>query len=184
MWNTAYFVPFLILGVVLSGCGEEHSLSNDKIVCESTYALCTTAKCAPIEEGEDTVFCDCEVKTGYSVGSTPCHEPIESPEGKQVVSRYYPIKSYAKCTNDRPWAWCYDRPCLVDKDDPTKAVCSCNIVKDAGPYVMVTDSYNESTCTTGFYSSAKVDDLIKVTDFLKTDEHLKPFDLKVVGEEK
>ena len=61
---------------------------------------------------------------------------------------------------------------------------SCNIVENAGPYVMVTDSSNDSTCTTGFYSSAKVDDLKKVTDFLKTNKDLEPFELTVVGEEK
>ena len=61
---------------------------------------------------------------------------------------------------------------------------SCNIVENAGPYVMVTDSSNDSTCTTGFYSSAKVDDLKKVTDFLRTNKDLEPFELTVVGEEK
>jgi hypothetical protein len=180
MWKMACALSFLILGGMLSGCSEESE--SDYIVCDSTYALCTTAPCTPIEEGEDTVFCDCEVKTGYSVGSTPCHEPVDSEEGKQVVSRYYPIKSYAACTNDRPWAWCYDRPCIVDKDDPTKAVCSCNIKKDEGPYVMVADSYTASTCTTGFYSSATVDGLKEVTAFLKKSDKLKPFDLKVVNE--
>jgi hypothetical protein len=180
MWKTACALSFLILGGMLSGCSEESE--SDFIVCKSTYALCTTAPCTPIEEGEDTVFCDCEVRTGYSVGSTPCHEPVDSEEGKQVVSRYYPIESYAACTNDRPWAWCYDRPCIVDKDDPTKAVCSCNIKKDEGPYVMVADSYTASTCTTGFYSSATVEGLKEVTAFLKKSDKLKPFDSKVVNE--
>jgi hypothetical protein len=183
MWKTALTLSCLVFGgVALGSCSDSTKSTN--IVCESTYALCTTAKCAPIEEGQGTVFCDCEVKTGYSVGGTPCHEPVDSPEGKQVVSRYYPIKSYAACANDRPWANCYDRPCLVDKDDPRKAVCSCNIVKDASPYVMVADTYNDQTCTTGLYSSARVKDMLGVTDFLKTNEHLKPFALKVVGGKK
>jgi len=182
MRKIAYVFAFAVLGGMLSGCSEKSN--SDYIVCQSTYALCTTASCTPIEKDQGTVLCDCEVKTGYSVGSTPCHDPVDSEEGKQIVSRYYPIKSYAACTNDRPWAWCYDRPCIVDKSDPTKAVCSCNIVKNKGPYVMVAESYNDSTCTTGFYSSATVDGLKEVTDFLKTNADLKPFELKVVGEEK
>ena len=113
-------LPALILLTICilmaTGCSEDETKVS-YIVCESTYALCTTAKCTSIEEGQETVLCDCEVKTGYSVGSTPCHEPIETPEGKQVVSRYFPIKSFAFCTNERPWAWCYDRPCIVDKSD-------------------------------------------------------------------
>ncbi len=182
MWKTVFAIGFLSLGALaLAGCSDD-ATKPTSIVCESIYALCTTAKCTPIEEGQGTVFCDCEVKTGYSVGGTPCHEPVDSPEGRQIVSRYYPIKSYAACSNDRPWADCYDRPCIVDEGDPAKAICSCNVVKDESPYVMVTDSYTEQTCTTGLYSSARVRDMLDVTDFLKTNEHLKPFDLKVVNE--
>lgn len=182
MWKTIFAFSYLCLGALaLAGCSEDATKPSN-IVCESTYALCTTAPCTPIEEGQGTVFCNCEVKTGYSVGGTPCHEPIGSPEGKQVLSRYYPVKSYASCNNDRPWADCYDRPCLVDENDPTKAVCACNIVTNAAPYVIVTDTYSDQTCTTGLYSSAKVKDMLGLTKFLKTNEHLKSFDLKVVNE--
>jgi len=181
MLKTVYALSIAVLGgLLLGGCSEDSK--PDYIVCKSTYALCTTAPCTPIEKEEGTVFCDCKVETGYSVGTTPCHEPVDSPEGRQVVSRYYPIKSYAKCKNDRPWAWCFDRPCIVDKNDPTKAVCSCNIVKNDGPYVIVADTYTDSTCTTGFYSSAKVKDLKGVTKYLKNNPDLKSFDLKVVNE--
>jgi hypothetical protein len=182
MLKSVLTLSFVALGaLVLASCSDDDTKPQN-IVCESTYALCTTAKCTPIEEGQGTVFCGCEVKTGYSVGGTPCHEPIDSPEGKQVVSRYFPIKSYASCSNDRPWANCYDRPCVVDKDDPAKAVCACNVVTNVSPYVIVTDSYTEQTCTTGLYSSAGVKGMLDLTDWLKTNEHLKSFDLKVVNE--
>lgn len=174
-------LSLLMIGVLAaSGCSDDETEAS-YIVCESTYALCTTAKCSLIEEGQETVLCDCDVKTGYSVGSTPCHDPVGSPEGKQVVSRYYPIRSFAACNNDRPWAWCYDRPCIVDKDDPSRAACACNIVQNEGPYVMVADSYTDTTCTTGLYSSARVKDLERVTEFLKTNADLKSFALKQVN---
>ncbi len=70
----------------------------------------------------------------------------------------------------------------MDKDDPTKAVCSCNIVTKESPYVIVTDTYSEQTCTTGLYSSARVKDMLGLTESLKSEEHLKPFDLKLVNE--
>jgi hypothetical protein len=180
MWKTTLALSCLVFGgMALGGCNDDGKSTN--IVCESTYALCTTAQCTFIEEGQGEVFCDCKVKTGYSVGGTPCHEPIDSPEGKQIVSRFYPLKSYAACNNDRPWAWCYDRPCIVDKDDPSKAVCACDIVKDKGPYVVVADSYSDTACTTGLYSSATVKALNDVTDFLKTNANLKPFEVKVLN---
>ena len=45
---------------------------------------------------------------------------------------------------------------------------------------MVTDAYTDSTCTTGFYSSTTLEGLKGVTDFLKGNDKLKPFELKVV----
>ena len=129
----------------------------------------------------DTVFCKCDVKTGLSIGKTACHAEVESPEGAQIISRYYPVKSYAVCTDDRPWASCFDMPCIVDKNDPGKATCACQVVAGQGPYVMITKTYTASTCTTGLYSSATVDELKRTTDFLKTTK-LKPFDLEVLNE--
>jgi hypothetical protein len=163
--------------ILLGGCTAEDQ--PDFKLCESTYALCTTAPC--IAGQEDTVSCACEVKTGYSAGQQACQGVVETSEGKQVRSRYYPVKSYAVCTNDRPWAWCLDKPCIVDKSDPTKAACACTSVKDQGPYVIVTPTYTPSTCTTGLISSATVTQITQATDFLKTSSELKPFDIKVLN---
>jgi hypothetical protein len=110
-----------------------------------------------------------------------CQGEVETSAGQQIRSRYYPIKSYAICTNDRPWAWCLDKPCIVDKADLSKAACACMVAKDKGPYLIIADSYNASTCTTGLYSSATVTDVDQVTDFLKTSSELKPFDIKVLN---
>lgn len=95
-------ILFLALVTVLGGCTGENAA--EFIVCESTYALCTTAKCQPIAGKDDTAACNCEVKTGYSAGAKPCEGQVETAEGPQIRSRYYPIKSYAACDNDRPWA--------------------------------------------------------------------------------
>jgi hypothetical protein len=168
-----------LLAVSLAGCSGEDQA--DFIVCESTYALCTTAKCQPIAGKADAVSCACDVKTGYSLGMKPCRAETETSEGKQITSRYYPIKSYAACDNDRPWANCLDSPCIIDSSDPSKASCACALVKDQGPYVVVTETYSDTTCTTDLWSSATVKGANAVTDFLKTNEDLKPFDVKVVN---
>lgn len=169
----------VLTAALLAGCSAEEQASFK--VCESTYALCTTAPCTPVAGKEDTVTCACEVKTGYSAGQEPCQEPAETSEGKQIRSRYFPVKSYAICDNDRPWAWCLDKPCTIDKDDPTKASCACTTVKNQGPYVIVTDTYTDTTCTTGIISSATVTQDHQVTDFLKSSSELKPFDVKVLN---
>jgi len=156
----------------------------DFTLCKSTYALCTTAPCAPVAGQKDAVSCACDVKTGYSAGTEPCQGKVETANGTQVRSRYYPVKSYAVCTNDRPWAWCLDKPCIIDKNDPTKAACACTSVKEEGNYVIVTSKYAASTCTTGIISSATVTQIDQVTDFLKKSSQLKPFGITVLNSPK
>ena len=162
----------------LGGCSGEN---QEFIVCESTYALCTTAQCQPVAGKDEEATCDCDVETGYSAGLKPCDGQVKTAEGTQVRSRYYPIKSFAKCDNDRPWAWCLDMPCLIDPSDPGKASCACKLVKSKGPYVVVTDTYDDATCTTNLWSSATIADVDQVTDFLKANDDLKPFQIKVLN---
>jgi hypothetical protein len=76
---------------------------------------------------------------------------------------------------------CLDKFCTVDKDDPTKASCACTTVEDEGPYVIVTDSYTDRTCTTGIISSATVAQITQVTDFLRKSSKLKPFNIKLLN---
>jgi hypothetical protein len=169
------FVAALVI-LMLGGCSD-----GDFVVCESTYALCTTAQCQPVAGKDDTAACDCDVETGYSLGTTPCEGQVQTAEGTKITSRYYPIKSYAVCDNDRPWAWCLDMPCLIDKGDPGKASCACKLVKDKGPYLVVTGAYTDTTCTTKLWSSATIEDVTEATDFLKTNEDLKPYEIKVLN---
>jgi len=155
------------------------ALATNFTSCKSTYALCTTALCKPIAGKSDSVSCQCKVKTGYSAGTTPCQDVKKTDQGQVVYSRYYPIKNYVVCANDRPWAWCLDSPCVIDKKDPSKAACTCSVVKNQGNYIIVTDKNTKSTCTTGLYSSATVEEATQMTDFLKTQQNLQPFPIKV-----
>jgi hypothetical protein len=156
--------------------------ADDYTVCKSTYALCTTARCTPVPGEEGTVSCGCSVKTGYSAGHHACQPVADTQEGKQVVSRYYPVKSLSICSNDRVWADCLDKPCTVDKNDPSKATCFCSTTKGKGPYVVVGDSYTPQTCTTGIVSSATVKGNQEINAFLKSSGKLDPFPVKVLNE--
>jgi hypothetical protein len=160
--------------------GPTKKASDDFILCKSKYALCTTAKCIPVPGKNGEVSCACDVETGYSAGQQACQDAKETSTGL-LKSRYYPVKYYAVCSNNRPWAWCLDKPCTVDTDNPSKASCACTLVKDQSPYVIVTDTYNDSTCTTDVWSSATVQQITQVTDFLKSVE---PFPIKVVDNPK
>lgn len=105
------FFIFALITMTFSGA----ALASKFYACKSKFALCTTAICTPTPGKKDTVSCDCKVKTDYSAATQQCQPVKKTNEGELVYSRYYPIKSYVVCANNRPWAWCLDKPCLIDK---------------------------------------------------------------------
>lgn len=155
--------------------------AQDLKVCESTFALCTIASCDPIPGTDKQVSCHCTVNKSYSAGAQECSAVQETPEGQQIRSRYYPVKSYAVCSNNRPWAWCLDKPCIIDKNNPEAAACKCDVVKDLGAYVIVTSNYTPQTCTTGVISSATVPQIDQATESLKKAKVLPPFPIQVLN---
>jgi hypothetical protein len=157
--------------------------ADDFTVCKGRFALCTTAKCTTVPGQEGTASCGCDVKTGYSAGHQSCQEAKEVGAGL-LMSRYYPVKYHVVCSNSRPWATCPDKPCTVDKNNPSQATCACSLMQNEGDYVVVTQSYDTSTCTTGIVSSATVQQSAQITDFLKTQPELKPFRIKIVNPHK
>lgn len=157
--------------------------TSNFILCKSKFALCTTAPCNPIPGKKGWVLCQCKVQKGYSVGAKPCSEVKETNKGNRIKSRYYPLKTYAICKNDRPWAWCLDSPCIMDKKDPSKAKCLCSVARNKGPYLIATDKYTKNTCTTGLYSSATVKGSREIADFLKAHKELPPIPVTVLNKQ-
>jgi hypothetical protein len=152
-------------------------------VCDGTYALCTSAKCT------SSLSCICEVKyngdqPNYSVGShkkgtDACAgiKRVLPAVDKQIPSRYYPITSYATCTNNRPWAMCLNMPCRIVKEkvngvDTLVAKCACEPPPKElpmTPYVAVPPAGTfpqADACTAGTLSSATVVDVSAITLWL------------------
>ncbi|MBV9910813.1 MAG: hypothetical protein JOY52_24935 [Hyphomicrobiales bacterium] len=165
------------LTLALGGTSQAQQLK----VCKSTFALCTIAACDPIPGNDKQVACHCTVNTSYSAGAEPCSGVKQTAEGQEIHSRYYPVKSYAVCSNDRPWAWCLDKPCIIDKNNPEAASCACDVVKNLGPYVIVTSDYTPETCTTGIISSATVPQINQATASLTSAKVLLPFPIQVLN---
>lgn len=165
------------LVVALGGAGRAQELK----ICKSTFALCTIAHCDPIPGNDKQVTCHCTVNNSYSAGSEPCSGVRQTAEGQEIHSRYYPVKSYAVCANDRSWAWCLDKPCIIDKNNPEAAACACDVVKNLGAYVIVTSNYTPETCTTGVISSATIAQIDQATASLKSAKVLPPFPIQVLN---
>lgn len=181
----AFLSIAIVFGVVAALRGAPPAQAQAFKVCKSTFALCTIARCDPIPGNAKEVACHCTVNNGYSAGQEPCQGIKQTAEGQQIRSRYYPVKSYAVCSNDRPWAWCLDKPCTIDKNNPQAATCTCDAVKNLGDYIIVTSADTAGTCTTGVISSATVQQSTQVTDFLKTKtKSLTPFPIQVLNQSK
>ena len=171
----------LLLGISSLVVPTMSAQATDYTLCEGAYALCTSAKCSPVEGEPGTVACACEVEDGYSAGKDNCKPTEVTSYGTEVQSRYFPVKSLSICTNDRAWADCLGKRCTIDEDDPGKATCFCSIEKAKGPYVIVGDSYTDQTCTTGIISSATVEGNEGITQFLKSTGKLEPYPITVLN---
>src|SRR5580704_3339714 len=92
-------ILFLAFGI---GAAAGSARAQDFKVCNGTFALCTIAPCDPIAGNDKQVACHCTVNHSYSAGQKECQGIKDTPEGQQSRSRYYPVHSYAVCSNDRP----------------------------------------------------------------------------------
>jgi hypothetical protein len=146
-------------------------------LCRSKYALCTSAPCTPVAGKPEMVSCKCRVHDGYSAATAACQTAEQTSTGN-LMSRYFPVTGYlAACSNSRDWAWCLDKPCEIDKNDPSKADCACSVVKNLGTYVIGTtkigtSEYTKSTCTTGIISSATIQQIEQISDFIASQKQI------------
>jgi hypothetical protein len=91
------------------------------------------------------------------------------------------VKSYAVCSNNRPWAWCLDKPCVIDKNNPEAAHCACDVVKDRSWGLCHRDQQlHPQTCTTGVIS-ATVQQIDQATESLKQAKVLPPFPIQILN---
>ena len=122
--------------------------SNQANFCQGTYALCITAPCAPVPTLDrltnyyvDTGLCECDVivdseaSPAWSMGPGSCEDrALVEQGGRQFListysNLYNPENKVVTCGADTLWAWCYGAPCVVDEEDPTKALCTCPLVQ-------------------------------------------------------
>lgn len=110
--------------------------------CNQVYALCIKAPCSPIvsrdKDGNYSVTeanCRCVVVDGWSMGPGECDKravTTASDGNKYLVSTYSNFFNKTDLTltcssNSTTWAWCYGSPCVISKDNPSDAVCTCPI---------------------------------------------------------
>ncbi len=136
------------------------SYAQTGIVCEQKYALCTSAPCLEIPGSDNKALCFCKVETGKSFGTVPCDQrkPSTGKHGEQQIVSTFSLKelSYKKgliCPSGTPWTNCLNMPCIVDPNNPDKAVCSCKINR-TGKYFTMGGNCDPKSCKTMIWSAA------------------------------
>jgi hypothetical protein len=136
----------LLTAASLAAEAPEAPHPTDLYTCFSTYALCISAPCTEIaayDENEDgtkegmsakAALCECEVVTGYNIGSGDCTTRYDLQNDGYLVSTYSVAQTDAKglldCAPEEGlvYADCFNFPCQIDKDNPAKAHCTCPIL--------------------------------------------------------
>lgn len=138
--------------------------SNQANFCQGTYALCITAPCAAVPTLDrlgnyyvNTGLCECDVivdsedSPAWSMGPGSCEDrALVEQNGRQFListysNLYNPENKVVTCGEDTLWAWCYGAPCVVDEEDPTKALCTCPLTQSAAN-LLISDCSDTGYC--------------------------------------
>lgn len=157
----SYVLP--VIAVLATAFTFEKS-SNTNTLCKHEFALCTSALCVPEPGNPNKAICFCDVEEGLSMATAPCDslKPSKDANGIRTVYSTFSPKQFnsgkkaMKCPSDTPWTWCLNKACTVDPSNSSKAICICDIVKDKGEWMTLGGNCDTSTCKTGYWSGATV----------------------------
>lgn len=160
-WLISFILP--VLAVMVVACGYQSNKPSNYL-CDHLYALCTSALCVPQPGDPTKAICFCDVDEGKSMGSISCDQlaPSIDKNGIRTVYSTFSFKQFnegkksMKCPKDTPWTWCLNKRCTMDPNNPRKAICVCDVVRDQGEWTTLGGDCNTDTCKTGYWSGATI----------------------------
>lgn len=166
-------VTVLALVVGYASHGEDAKPPPQNQLCKHQYALCTAAPCVPQPGDPTKAVCSCVVEEGLSMSTAPCStlQPSTDANGIRTVYSEFSLVQFAagqegmKCPSGTPWTWCLNKICTVNPLDPKKAMCVCD-VKHTGEWMTAGGGCDTSTCKTGYWSGAPIQDFESGNDFM------------------
>lgn len=141
--NAILGVLVLLSSIPMLGQSSPPSFQTDPaFFCEGAYALCIKAPCTPVvTKNSDGTYavteanCICDMEVGWSMGpSSDCdaRKPNKSSDGRRYVistySNFFNKTNLTLTCENKPWAWCYGSPCVVDPNNKSKAICTCPLI--------------------------------------------------------
>lgn len=132
------------------------------IICEQSYALCTSAPCVPDPKNPGQSICDCVVQQGKSAGFSACEKRkpyADKYKATHLTSTFsfnqFASKKALACAKGNPWNNCVDKPCTVDPQNPNRAICLCQL-NNTQAFFTLGGNCDSNTCASGFWSGAVV----------------------------
>lgn len=118
---------------------------GEATMCESRYALCIKARCAPDKSGDKThVKCECVMENGWNMGPNSCED--RRVHLTSTYSNKFNVGSRVlTCPKPINWAWCYGAACQKDEKDPkgALAICTCPVINNTGSILVDKDKCKE-----------------------------------------
>lgn len=130
------------LALLAAGAARADTSGGARI-CEGPYALCSSAKCQPIDGDPGHVTCACEGPlNGLNIGNSSCLERTQAPISTfslwdLTATAGKHAKKSLTCAGENAgrWAFCLDGPC---KTENGKVSCTCRL-QPAAAFVAFVD---------------------------------------------
>ncbi len=160
------FVQFLLATTLLVTALSSIAgvFGRNPVICNNTYALCSSADCHSIPGKPNKVTSWCSVFKGKNIGYSSC----ESRQTKKLKNGNTGLVStfsfgnnqnkFMTCHTGKPWADCLDQPCHLDQrsKDGSRAFCQCKLVKNSREFVTFAGNCETKNCTKALWSGATV----------------------------
>jgi hypothetical protein len=167
----SYLLPIALALIV--AFGYKKSGGPHMHLCEHQFALCTSAKCIPEPGDSSKAICFCDVINGPSMSTAACDtvKPTTDSHGVRTLYSAFALDQFKdgkrgmKCPDGTPWTWCLNKQCTVDPLDSKRAICTCDVVY-GGEWMTLGGDCNTSSCETGYWSGATMNDVEEGSSFL------------------
>jgi len=169
------WIPYVlsIMAVCAVVYGYEQTTHSTNQLCKHEYALCTSALCIPQPDDPAKAACICDVQQGVSMASVPCStlQPSTDANGIRTVYSSFSFEQFKqgkkgmRCPSGSPWTWCLNKRCTVDPSDAKRALCVCDVLR-TGEWMTLGGNCDTSTCATGYWSGATLQDVNESSVFM------------------
>lgn len=142
---------------------RKNKKSNKLTICNSKYALCTSAPCNKINNKPGKTRCLCSVEKGYNFATKPCKKllPYKSKNGTKNIYSTFSVnemkrdgKKITECPKKDEWSDCLNHKCFISPENPKFAICECSLRKSNKNWYTMGAHNKQENCSRSIWSGA------------------------------